>query len=174
MYAFQGATLQVTDCACTDEVHPIPPTAISVATIPTNLPRTFEVPAGHDASAAGPLTRAREDPFLPRLDASSEAATQAPNASFQMLRYDLFMHFSSIVQDARSLAPRQAGSMDGICHRTFRNNCKTFFSIAIKRKHFLADLKRLRRNATGVWWIHVIAALQQLNIFIGLAWRVVM
>jgi hypothetical protein len=64
--------------------------------------------------------------------------------------------------------------MDGICHRTFRNNCKTFFSIAIKRKHFLANLKRLLGNATDVWWIRVIAALQQLKIFIGFTLRVVM
>jgi hypothetical protein len=103
-------------CAWTDEAQPIPPIATSAATILANLALwTLDASAGRDVSASGPLARAREEPFLPRLDAISEAATQAPNASFQMLRYDLFMHFSSIVQDAKSLASRQTASTDGMC-----------------------------------------------------------
>jgi hypothetical protein len=50
---------------------------------------------------------------------------------------------------------------------------KLFDQLQLSGNIFLANLKRLSRNATGVWRINVNVALQQLEIFIGRALRLV-
>jgi hypothetical protein len=58
----------------------------------------YEAPAENGAMAnAVRIAAETGDSFdllrLPRAEVSSDAATQAPRASFQILRYDLFIEF---------------------------------------------------------------------------------
>ncbi|MDP9972080.1 hypothetical protein J2W39_003322 [Variovorax paradoxus] len=121
LYAFQGDTLQFTDCACAD--NDSNPSTLAAAARATRLP-----------------------PRLPRARVVSDAATQAPNASFQMLRYDLFMHFSLIVQDAKSPAPRPMDPRTARANKTLEIVVKLFNQLQLNRNIFW----RILRDCEGM------------------------